>query len=444
MIKLHYSSRIFFLLLINYCAVAQEEVNPYKKLTKQFIGAVKKNEPWRNYRFFDSSSYGRSSESDATRKIEDFNKNRGPIVAVEKTVVDTQGCKMATCTSIKGKNGKFLWYHYYDQAEYLQRFEVDTFHTQWFYKPEPLENTNFTRKEIAIVPNHFIRLPGYLYVPTGNKKSALVIFVHDSGQNDRNGSMSKNKVYLDMALALVQKGISVLIYDKRTYVYSFNDPFPADSMDYYSETIDDAVEAFSMSKKIKEIDSSRIYIAGHSLGGMCAPLIAKKCNGLKGLILLAPIGRSLLESIPDQLDYVLSLQTTNKEDSQKMIDYLKWQIQNALKPGLNLKSKLVLPGNGKPKYWMTDQKYKVLDEAKTLTLPIILLQGGRDYNVTKKDFDLWTGAMQGKSNFKAHWIENVDHYFFEGQGKARPEDIYIPKHVSKNVTNKIIEFVNGK
>jgi hypothetical protein len=175
---------------------------------------------------------------------------------------------------------------------------------------------------------------------------------------------------------------------------------------------------------------------------MCAPLIAKKCKGLKGLILLAGPGRTLLEILPDQLDYIKSIASEkNKEETEKIVTAMKWQIANAQKPDLNLKSKVMLPFGAKPKYWLFDRNYKVLEEAKTLTLPIILIQGGRDYNVTKKDFDLWNEAMKGKSNFKSYWFENLDHLFFEGSGMARPEDAAIPNHVSKSVTNQMAEFI---
>jgi dienelactone hydrolase len=431
---------LMFLSLLSH---SQEEVNPYKKLTKQFIGAVKRNEPYKNYRFFDTSVYGRMIEAQTDKLIQDFTKKHGPIVAIEKTELDTQGCKMAAATAIKVKDGKYIWYNYYDQASYIQRFEIDTFSKQWFYTPEALTNTNFTRKEVLIQPSYFTQLPGYVYIPNSNKKSPLVILVHGSGPHDRNGSMGKNKIYLDMALQLVQKGVSVLIYDKRTYVYQFrNLHFPSDSMDYNSEVIEDAAEAFLVAKKIKEIDSTKIFIAGHSLGAMCAPLIAKKCKGLKGLILLAGPGRTLLEILPDQLDYIKSIASEkNKEETEKIVTAMKWQIANAQKPDLNLKSKVMLPFGAKPKYWLFDRNYKVLEEAKTLTLPIILIQGGRDYNVTKKDFDLWNEAMKGKSNFKSYWFENLDHLFFEGSGMARPEDAAIPNHVSKSVTNQMAEFI---
>lgn len=447
MIKLRFSSLIFFFILAGFTANSQEEPvkDPYIKLAKQFIGAVKRNEYHKNYMFFDSSFYGRTISAQTQKMVEEFVREKGPIVAIEKTIADTQGCKMATATAIKTNKGKFLWYHYFDQGQRIQRFEIDTFSKQYFYEREPLVNPAFTRKEIMIEPNAFIKLHGSLYVPSGNKKSPLVILVHGSGPHDRNISVGKNKMFLDIAYALVQKGVSVLIYDKRTYVYQYRDPFPMDSMDYYSETIDDAVEAFKLSKSFKEIDTNRIYMAGHSQGALCGPLIGKNCKNLKGLILLAAPGRSLLEIIPEQLDYVISLQPENaREKAIEMSNAIKWQVKNALKPDLNLKSKVVLPFGAKPKYWLMDRNYKVLEEAKKLTLPVYVIQGGRDYNITKKDFDLWTNAMNGKTNFKSYWMEDLDHLFFEGTGRAKPEDVMKPNHVSKKMTDKLVEIVSSK
>ncbi|MDP3557628.1 MAG: alpha/beta fold hydrolase [Bacteroidota bacterium] len=443
MIKLRYSLQIFALLLISGACIAQEEVSPYKKLTKSFLGAVKREIPNRNDKFFDSTFYGKITSAQADKIIYDFTKKNGPIVAIEKTEVDTQGCKMVTATSIKTSNGKFLWYLYFDQSQYIQRIAIDTFSNQWFHKVKPIVNSNFTRKEILFESNPYIMLPGSLYSPINSKKTPAVVLVHGSGPHDRNCSIGKNKIFLDMALELVQKGITVLIYDKRTYVYQFHDPFPMDSMDYYSETIDDAVAAVNFLKQQAGIDTNRIYIAGHSQGAMCAPLMAKKCK-VKGLILLAAPARSLLEIIPEQLDYIASLQTKKDEKAEEQTTAIKWQVKNALKPDLTLKSKTSLPFGARPKYWLLDRNYKVLEVAKTLAIPVLLIQGGRDYNVVKKDYDMWLDAMKDKGNFKSFYFEDLDHMFFVGQGKAKPDDVSKPNYVSEKVTNKMIEYINGK
>ena len=441
MIKLRYFITAMLLMFTILNSKAQEdEVNPYKKLTKKFIGAIKRGEYNKNQQFFDSTFYGKIIEAQADKTINDFIKEYGPIVAIERTEIDTQGCKMATVTSIKVAKGKFLWYLLFDQAQSINRFTIDTFSTQWFYKPEVNTTVNYTRKEVLIETNPFIKLPGSLYIPNNAKKTAAVVLVHGSGPHDRNGSIAKNKIYLEMALGLVQQGITVLAYDKRTYVYQTNNPFPIDSMDYYSETIDDAVAAVDFLKHQKEVDSLKVYIAGHSQGAMCAPLMAKKCK-VKGLILLAAPARPLLEIIPEQLDYLSNLDGKVSAEEEKMNNALKWQVKNALKPDLTLKTKTMLPFGAKAKYWLLDRNYKVLEVAKTLTIPIQLIQGGRDYNVTKKDYDLWVDALKDKPNFKATWFEDLDHLYFTGSGMAKPEEMMKPNHVSKKVIAKMVEFV---
>ena len=447
MIKLRYSLQIFALLLLSASYMAQDEakeVNPYKKLSKSFFGAVKRDIPNRNDKFFDTSFYAKISSAQTDRTLNNFRRDHGVIVAIEKTEVDTQGCKMATCTSIKSGNGKFLWYLYFDQAQYIQKLAIDTFSTQWFHKPRPVATNNFIRKEISFETNSFIKLPGSLYQPNDQKKLApAVVLVHGSGPHDRNMSVARNKIFLDMALELVQKGIAVLIYDKRTYVYQYHDPFPLDSMDYQSETIDDAVAAVNFLKQQKGIDTNRIYIAGHSQGALCAPLMAKKCK-VKGLILLAAPARRLLDLIPEQVDYLASLRTVKNETAEAQDIAIKWQVNNALKPDLALYNKQGLPFGAGPKYWLFDRNYKVLDVAKTLNTQILLIQGGRDFNVTKKDYDLWLEAMKGKPNFKTAYFEELDHMFFEGKGKAKPEDVTKLNYPSEKLTNKMAEFILGK
>ena len=444
MIKLRYSLQFFLALLTSNIMLAQEDVNPYKKLSKSFFGAVKRDIPNRNDKFFDSTVYGKIISAQTDRTINNFIKTNGKIVAIEKTEVDTQGCKMVTATSIKSNNGKFLWYLYFDQAQYIQRLEIDTFSDQWFYKLKIPAVTNYVKKEIVIESNPFIKLPGSLFLPNNLKKSPVVILVHGSGPQDRNQSMGRNKIFLDIALNLVQKGIAVLIYDKRTYVYQFNNPFSMDSMDYQTETVEDAVAAFNFIKKQAGVDTNSVFIAGHSQGALCGPLIAKECKNLKGLILLAAPARSLLEILPEQLDYLASLKKNISETEEANFTALKWQVKNALKPDLNLKSKVSLPFNAKPNYWLFDRNYKVLEEAKKLSLPMLLLQGGRDYNVVKKDYDLWLVTMSDKPNFKSVFYDDLDHLFFVGEGMAKPEDVLKPNHVSQKITDKMAEFILDK
>lgn len=405
------------------------------------MGAIKRNEAYKNKSYFDTNFYGKMAAYQAEKTVEDFLKEKGPIVAIEKTEADTQGCKMATATAIKTNKGKFIWYHFYDQAQKLQRLEIDTFETQWFYKPES-PSKNYTEREVQIETNAFIRLPGTLFLPINTKKAPVAVIVHGSGPHDRNGTIGKNKVYRDIALGLVEKGIAVLIYDKRTYVYQFSNPFPTDSMDYYSETIDDAVMAIKVAKQQVGIDSNKVVLIGHSQGAMCAPKIAERAGRLKGVVLLAGPARSLLEVLPEQIDYLNMLDGKVSPQEEQQTNAIKWQIKNAQSDKLDMKTKKgTLPFTMGPKYWLCDKNLKQLETAKKLTLPILNLQGARDYNVTLKEFQLWEAAMRGKSNYQSQVFDDLDHLYFKGSGMAKPDDIKPAQHVDKRVAERIAAFI---
>jgi uncharacterized protein len=436
--KLNFWSILFLYLIANQF-VAQE--NGYIKLTKSYMGAIKRNEMHKNKSYFDTNLYGKMAAYRAEKTVEEFLKEKGPIVAIEKTEADTQGCKIATATAIKTNKGKFLWYHFYDQAQKLQRLEIDTFETQWFYKPENAKK-NYTEREVTIETNAFIRLPGTLFLPLNAKKAPVALIVHGSGPHDRDGTIGKNKIYRDMALGLVEKGVAVLIYDKRTYVYQFHDPFPTDSMDYYSETIDDAVMAIKVVKQQEGIDSNKVVLIGHSQGAMCGPKIAERARRLKGLILLAGPARSLLEIVPEQIDYLNMVDGKVSQQEETQANAIKWQIKNATSDKLNLKTKsAILPFGAGAKYWLCDRNFKQLETAKTLTLSILNLQGGRDYNVTVKDFKLWETAMTGKSNYEAQVVDDLDHLYFKGSGMAKPEDVKPAQHVDRRITDRMVSFI---
>lgn len=99
---------------------------------------------------------------------------------------------------------------------------------------------------------------------TTKQKSPLVIFVHGSGVSDRDETIGPNKPFRDLAQGFAQKGIVSLRYDKRGYDRHQLTKQMMDSIDIYSETIFDAIDAINVAKQFSFIDTNQIYIVGHS------------------------------------------------------------------------------------------------------------------------------------------------------------------------------------
>ena len=83
---------------------------------------------------------------------------------------------------------------------------------------------------------------------------------------------------------MASKGIAVIRYEKRTR----HNPASLDlkTITPWEETGADAVMAAKFATNLPGIDPSRIFVLGHSLGGMMAPRIAERAEILAGIIIL--------------------------------------------------------------------------------------------------------------------------------------------------------------
>ena len=73
------------------------------------------------------------------------------------------------------------------------------------------------------------------------------------------------------------------------------------------EVVDDAVAAVRKMRETARIRADRVFVLGHSLGGMLAPRIAAADPSIAGLILMAAAVKPLEQSIVDQTRYLAML-----------------------------------------------------------------------------------------------------------------------------------------
>ena len=172
-----------------------------------------------------------------------------------------------------------------------------------------VDRSTFTEREITVDAGGW-PLPGTLTMPNGAGPWPAVVLVQGSGPSDRDETIGPNKIFRDLAHGLGSKGIAVLRYEKRTRQFGPKIA-PLTTFTVKEETIDDAVAAVELLRKTSGIDPRRVFVAGHSLGGMVAPRIATAAGAsVRGLIVLAGAVRSLEQSIIDQSRYLAELDGT--------------------------------------------------------------------------------------------------------------------------------------
>ena len=297
-------------------------------------------------------------------------------------------------------------------------------------RPEYSKPDTFKERDATVGDGEW-KLPGTLTVPVGAGPFPAVVLVHGSGPNDRDETVGGAKVFKDLAEGLASRGIVVLRYEKRTLQHRARIAAIA-KFTLEEETVEDAVKAIALLRSQAEVNGSRVFAIGHSLGGYVAPRIAEQDGKLAGIVLIAANVRPLEDLLVEQMNYmgITGKQLDNAKAFQANV--------KKLEPGDEDKPAL---GGLPASYWVDLKGYDPAAAAKKLAIPMLILQGERDYQVTMTDFALWKTAVGSAKGVVMKSYPSLNHLFVAGVGKSLPAEYSQPGHVAPPVIDDIANFV---
>ena len=287
-------------------------------------------------------------------------------------------------------------------------------------------------------------LPGTLSIPNGTGPFPALVLVHGSGPNDRDETIGPNKVFRDIAWGLSSNGIAVLRYEKRTKFHGKKfTPEIVSKLTTKEEVTDDALAAAELLRHDPNIDPRRIFILGHSMGATLIPRMGRQDPKLAGLIVMAGLARPLEDTIIDQITYLYSLAGTLTEQHKASLEILKAQVAKAKSPDLSADTPSKdLPLGMSPAYLLDLRGYQPVEVAKSLSTPILVIQGERDYQVSAtKDFEVWKDMLKDKANVTLKLFPKLNHLFIAGEGKSTPQEYNVEGHVSAEVIKEIVQWI---
>jgi dienelactone hydrolase len=303
-----------------------------------------------------------------------------------------------------------------------------------YIPPTYADPAKFEEKDVTVGSGEWA-LPGTLTVPVGDGPFPALVLVHGSGRNDRDETLGPNRPFKDLAWGLATRGIAVLRYDKRSKVYGAKivaNPKLEVTMTVKDETIDDALLAAELLQKMAKVDRARIFILGHSLGGFLMPRIARAAAplGVAGFISMAGLTRPLEDTILRQMNYLYGLAGGDvSEEDKKGLDRIKADVARIKAFTDADKTSTVKLLGAMPAYWLDVRGYNPPELAKSISKPMLILQGRRDYQVTEDDFESWKTALASRKDVEFHLYPKLNHLFFEGQGLPTPNE-YVQIHGS--------------
>ncbi|MBN3583955.1 alpha/beta hydrolase [Algoriphagus aestuarii] len=316
-----------------------------------------------------------------------------------------------------------------------------------------------------------ITLAGTLTLPQEGSNFPAVILISGSGAQNRDEELMGHKPFLVLSDFLTRNGIAVLRYDDRGTAQSTGNHHASTSADF----ADDAEAAFDYLKTRNEINPEKIGFAGHSEGGIIAPMVAARNAEVRFIVLMAGTG------IPG--DQLLLLQqrllgktagmnenqlTANDEISKKafeiikisanperdltdfMIDTFRSLPPNQIPNGMTEADFVNAQVNQMTSPWM--QYFIQYNPAPTLqkvTCPVLAINGSKDLQVApKENLEAIKNALEegGNSDFKIVEIPGLNHLFQESTTGAISEYQTIEQTFSpvamKEILNWIKEQVN--
>lgn len=287
--------------------------------------------------------------------------------------------------------------------------------------------------------------PGTLSLPTSPRRVPAVVLLAGSGPADRDATMGGNKIFKDIAWGLASRGIAVLRFDKVTYTHG-------DSLDVTDFTVVDeyvrpAVTAVRLLREHPGVDASRVFVLGHSEGGTVAPRVAAAAPVIAGLIVLAGATQPMHHAIVRQFRYLATLRNPDADlAADPALQTVTRQCALIDSPDFSPATPAHLLPFGVPApYWLDLLDYDPVATAARLDAPMLILQGGRDYQVTVAD-DLvgWRTGLAHHPDVTIRVYDADNHLFFPGSGPSTPAEYQPAQHVDAEVVADIVHWVNAR
>ena len=308
------------------------------------------------------------------------------------------------------------------------------------YPPPPYARpASYTETEVTVGAGDWA-LPATLSVPVGSGRWPAVILVHGSGPNDRDETIGASKPFRDLATGLASRGVAVLRYDKRNTVHAARLAAQKDRT-VKQEVIDDALAAVKTLRAQSNIDGARIFVLGHSLGGMLIPRIATADPTIAGVIVLGGAARPLEEAIAAQAQYLANADGTITPEEQQTLAQTA-ALVNTVRAltSEDAKSGRVV-ANIPASYWLDLSGYDPPSAAKEVKQPMLILQGERDYQVTMEEFGRWKAALGARADVTFRSYPALNHLFIAGSGPSLPAEYQTPGHVAEDVIRDIAAWI---
>jgi pimeloyl-ACP methyl ester carboxylesterase len=337
-------------------------------------------------------------------------------------------------------------------------------------RPQEPETFPYFVEELTFVnPVGGHHLAGTLTMPADGEFNKVVVLISGSGPQDRNEEVFNHKPFLVLSDYLTRQGLAVLRYDDRGVGESEGDFASATTKDFAN----DVAAAVSYLKNRKEMKGKEIGLAGHSEGGLVAPMVAADNKNVDFIVLLAGPGIKSTELLLLQQDKIgeavgipVDFRKTQDKMARELFEYMETN-RDAEKEAMISGLKLLLANNydtmpvemqemvGDKELFINQQirasssdwyQYFIgMDPDQYLSMvkvPVLAVNGELDLQVPpKENLQGIQRSLEraGNSNVTTHECKGLNHLFQKAETGAPSEYV----NLDETFNTEAMEFISN-
>jgi alpha-beta hydrolase superfamily lysophospholipase len=314
-----------------------------------------------------------------------------------------------------------------------------------------------------------INLEGTLVLPKNGAKSSVVLLLPGSGPTDRDENARKgfhkfiSNNLKTIAIHLANNGYASYRYDKR----GVGKTKELVSQVGFNDIVNDARSAITFLSYLKEIDSSQIFILGHSEGGIVGAILSAQNKKIKGFIGIASPITALDNEVVQQINHILTVRKKSKEKVDQlthafkvtfdlMRKYKNWekidaheikQIFSQASFGFKIlpakTAKKALAKQFRPMWFIQSFDYDFKEIARKISCPVLLLFGEKDYQVTAEEGRQFKKILEDNGNKNVHLtiLSDLNHMLRYNSGSMDPKTSL--KSLQNNIDSRVLDSITN-
>lgn len=301
----------------------------------------------------------------------------------------------------------------------------------------------FTAEEVVVDATD-VKLAGTLLLPKAGKRPfPAVITITGSGQQTRDESLpipglEEYALFRQVAEHLAASGIAVLRVDDRGVGASTGQQTleKATTFDFAADTA--AQVKYLLSRP--EIDKHKVFLVGHSEGGVIAPLVAVEDLAVAGIVLMAGTGKRGEEVIMDQVAAGLAEAASISAEEKKALLDKQRELLKAAVEGRDMEE---LTQAMKTPWYREFLKYDPVVTIRKVKCPILILHGALDRQVTVEQAELLAEAAKasGNKDVTVKVYPQLNHLFLKAETGYVSEYSKLQPKVGLDVLDDIKDWI---